>query len=79
MKPKRKVMCRRQVKQSSQFGSVCAADLWDVVLEELRVWFSIIDGRGGEQGVVIDSGRIQLPTGTARDDTCSLSCQVNGT
>lgn len=57
----------------------CSADLWDVVLKELRVWFSINNGRGGEQGAVVNRGRTQLPTGTARDDACRLSCQVNGT
>jgi len=58
---------------------VCAADLWDIVLEELSVWFRINNGRGVQQGAVINSGRVQLPAGTARDDTCRLSSQVNGT
>lgn len=58
---------------------VCAADLWDAVLEELGVGFSINNGRGVEQGAGISSGRVQLPAGTARDDSCRLSSQVNGT
>lgn len=58
---------------------VCAADLWDIVLEELRVWFSINNGCGCKQGPVVNRGSIHLPTGTARDDTCRFSCLVNGT
>lgn len=53
--------------------------LWDIVLEELSVWLSINDGCVCKQGAVINSRRVRLLTGTARDDTCRLSCQVNGT
>lgn len=58
---------------------VCVSDLWNILLVELRVWLSISNGSGGEKSAVIHSGRIHLPTGTAWDDACRLSCQVNGT
>ncbi len=58
----------------------CAADLWGIVhCEELRVWFSINNRCGGKQGAVVNRGRIQLPTGTAGDNSRRLRCQVNGT
>lgn len=75
------------------FMHVCAADLWDVVLEELRVWLSVNHGSvyaagggcgGGGVGVgehtaAVSRGRTQIPTRTSRDDARGFSCQVDGT
>ena len=63
-----------------QMERLCVgADLWDILLEELRVRFRLGDRCGFEQSAVVDSGRIQIPTGAAGDDACRLGCQVNGT
>lgn len=46
-----------------------AADLRDVVLEEVSVWFLLASGSGGDQHLVVNRRGGQLPTGTAGDDT----------
>lgn len=57
----------------------CAADLWDIVLEEVSVWFVFSNGSRRDQYLVVNRRRGQLPTGTTRDDTRRFGCQVNGT
>lgn len=58
---------------------VCTADLWDIMMEELGVWFSFSSRSGREQQLVVSRGWSQVPTGTTWDDTRRFSCQVNST